>query len=510
MPTYGPHQRASSGWCARGVGALHQTNCAWLRVARGARRVAMQILPHSRISHHDRHLFTRRCSEHPRSAWATRHDVINQELEANCCSLLGAAEDRDRSAVRRGSGLLRSAADHRRSGRGGLSGHTTGRRAHRPRRPPPPVPAALFPAPGRRGRNCLRAGAMSLPSACAARTAHDAEPRPRDSDARTGHLRRRRPRAARPRRAAGRPGCDLLLAPLAVGLCATDLELLDGSMVYLRDGPHAAAPGARARVGGPGGGPRRAGQRVRRGDVVGGVQHRLRRLPRVRLGRLPRVPAAAGDRRNEPRRRSRPAAALPRPQRPRRAAGRGRGGRPLRRADGGRAAGRSTLRRRVPLARARRGRWHPRLACRCGLPRPPGRRGRRPGAQCRSHGRLAALGVRAAEAEEVFDVVLEASGSRVAAALDRLGLQRAPGGDRPDRGGVGASGPGPGRGERPGGPGVPLGSPDVWPQALELLGRGRVRPSALVTHRYPLEAVGEAVATMRDRAPGTGKVLVLP
>ena len=31
------------------------------------------------------------------------------------------------------------------------------------------------------------------------------------------------------------PG-DLLLAPLAVGLCATDLELLDGSMVYLRDG----------------------------------------------------------------------------------------------------------------------------------------------------------------------------------------------------------------------------------------------------------------------------------
>ena len=31
------------------------------------------------------------------------------------------------------------------------------------------------------------------------------------------------------------PG-DLLLAPLAVGLCATDPELLDGSMVYLRDG----------------------------------------------------------------------------------------------------------------------------------------------------------------------------------------------------------------------------------------------------------------------------------
>ena len=55
-----------------------------------------------------------------------------------------------------------------------------------------------------------------------------------------------------------------------------------------------------------------------------------------------------------------------------------------------------------------------------------------------------------------------------------------------------------------------LGSPDVWPQALELLGRGRVRPSVLVTHRYPLAAVGDAVATVRGRAAGTGKVLVLP
>jgi threonine dehydrogenase-like Zn-dependent dehydrogenase len=126
-------------------------------------------------------------------------------------------------------------------------------------------------------------------------------------------------------------------------------------------------------------------------------------------------------------------------------------------------------------------------------------------------GRLAALGVRAAGAGEVFDVVLEASGSRggVAAALDRLG----PSGRLVVIGLTGAES-------------VPvdldrvvvndqvvlgsLGSPDVWPQALELLGRGRVRPSALVTHRYPLEAVGEAVATMRDRAPGTGKVLVLP
>jgi threonine dehydrogenase-like Zn-dependent dehydrogenase len=125
--------------------------------------------------------------------------------------------------------------------------------------------------------------------------------------------------------------------------------------------------------------------------------------------------------------------------------------------------------------------------------------------------RLSSLGVRSAGAGDVFDVVLEASGSRggVAAALDRLG----PSGRLVVIGLTGAES-------------VPvdmdrvvvndqvvlgsLGSPGVWPQALELLGRGRVRPSALVTHRYPLDAVGDAVATMRERAPGTGKVLVLP
>ncbi len=125
--------------------------------------------------------------------------------------------------------------------------------------------------------------------------------------------------------------------------------------------------------------------------------------------------------------------------------------------------------------------------------------------------RLVALGVRAARPAEVFDVVLEASGSPsgVSAALERLG----PSGRLVVISLTGATS-------------VPvdvdrvvvndqvvlgsLGSPGVWAQAMELLGRGRLRPSTLVTHRYPLEAVGEAVATMRDRAPGTGKVLVLP
>jgi threonine dehydrogenase-like Zn-dependent dehydrogenase len=125
--------------------------------------------------------------------------------------------------------------------------------------------------------------------------------------------------------------------------------------------------------------------------------------------------------------------------------------------------------------------------------------------------RLAALGVGAPGVKEVFDVVLEASGSRggAAAALDRLGpcgrlvvigltgaesvavdLDRVVVNDQVILGS--------------------LGSPGVWARAMELLGRGRLRPSTLVTHRYPLEAVGEAVSTMRERAPGTGKVLVLP
>jgi len=125
--------------------------------------------------------------------------------------------------------------------------------------------------------------------------------------------------------------------------------------------------------------------------------------------------------------------------------------------------------------------------------------------------RLAELGVRTAGAREIFEFVLEASGSPsgVTAALDRLGpsgrlvvigltgaesvavdLDRVVVNDQVVLGS--------------------LGSPDMWPQALELLGRGRVRPSVLVTHRYPLEAVGEAFATIRHRAPGTGKVLVFP
>ena len=303
------------------------------------------------------------------------------------------------------------------------------------------------------------------------------------------------------------PG-DLLLAPLAVGLCATDLELLDGSMVYLRDGrAHLPlVPGHEwvARVVEPG----VPGSGFAVGDVVVGECS-------IGCGNCP--VCASGAYHQCPRRQET-----------------------------------GVMNRDGALAQQLR------FPARSAHSVPPGvvvedavfaeptavalRAVLRSGAERRSRvlvvgggtlgwlaaavfldlldaevaalepdagrmERLASLGVRAAGA----GVVLEASGSRggVAAALDRLG----PSGRLVVIGLTGAES-------------VPvdldrvvvndqvvlgsLGSPDVWPQALELLGRGRVRPSALVTHRYPLGAVGEAVATMRDRAPGTGKVLVLP
>jgi L-iditol 2-dehydrogenase len=307
------------------------------------------------------------------------------------------------------------------------------------------------------------------------------------------------------------PG-DLLLAPLAVGLCATDLELLDGSMVYLRDG--------RARL------PLVPGHEwvaqvvdsdaAGSGFAVGGLV-----VGECSIGCGDCHVCASGAYHQCPRRQET-----------------------------------GIMNRDGALAQQLR------FPARSAHPVPPGvavedavfaeptavalRAVLRSGAEPRSRvlvvgggtlgwlaaavfldlldadvaalepdadrmERLMSLGVRAAGAGEVFDVVLEASGnpSGVAAALDRLG----PSGRLVVIGLTGAES-------------VPvdldrvvvndqvvlgsLGSPDVWPQALELLGRGRVRPAALVTHRYPLEAVGEAVATMRDRAPGTGKVLVLP
>jgi L-iditol 2-dehydrogenase len=310
---------------------------------------------------------------------------------------------------------------------------------------------------------------------------------------------------------AARPG-DLLLAPLAVGLCATDLELLDGSMVYLRDGRARLplVPGHEwvARVvdaGAPDSGfavgdlvvgecsigcgdcrvcaagayhqcPRRQETGVLNRD--GALAQRLR-FPASSAHAVPPGVTVEDGVFAEP-----TAVALRAVLR----SGAEAGSRVL--VVGGGTLGWLAAAVFLDLLDADVAALEP---------------------DAGRMERLTALGARAAGAGERFDVVLEASGSRsgVAAALDRLGpsgrlvvigltglesvavdLDRVVVNDQVVLGS--------------------LGSPDVWPQALALLGRGRVRPSVLVTHRYPLEAVGDAVATVRDRAPGTGKVLVLP
>jgi L-iditol 2-dehydrogenase len=307
------------------------------------------------------------------------------------------------------------------------------------------------------------------------------------------------------------PG-DLLLAPLAVGLCATDVELLDGSMVYLRDGRARLplVPGHEwvARVLDAGG----SGSGFAVGDlVVGecsigcghcpvcargayhqcpqrqetGVMNRdgaLAEQLRFPAGSAHQVPTGIAVEDAvfaEP-----TAVALRAVLR----SGAEEGSRVL-------VVGGGTL---GWLAAAV---FLDHLRCDVAALEPDAGRMQR----------LFTLGVRSPEEGELFDVVLEASGSPggVSAALDRLG----PSGRMVVISLTGAES-------------VPvnldrvvvndqvvlgsLGSPHVWGQALELLGRGRVRPSALVTHRYPLAAVDEAVTTLRGRVPGTGKILVLP
>ena len=125
--------------------------------------------------------------------------------------------------------------------------------------------------------------------------------------------------------------------------------------------------------------------------------------------------------------------------------------------------------------------------------------------------RLDALGAARAASDERFDVVIEASGSPggVAAGLDALadggrlvavgltGLDALPidldSVVVRDQAVIGS-----------------LGSPGVWPQALDLLGRGRVRPSTIVTARHPLGDFAAAAAAVRGGDERTGKVLVLP
>jgi threonine dehydrogenase-like Zn-dependent dehydrogenase len=125
--------------------------------------------------------------------------------------------------------------------------------------------------------------------------------------------------------------------------------------------------------------------------------------------------------------------------------------------------------------------------------------------------RLESLGARTAAAGDRFDVVIEASGSAggIATAFASLadsgrlvavGLTGLPAVevdlDRvvvKDQTLIGS-----------------LGSPGVWPETLRLLGRGRVKPSSIVTRRHPLSGFLDAVSSLRDGTSGGGKVLILP
>lgn len=125
--------------------------------------------------------------------------------------------------------------------------------------------------------------------------------------------------------------------------------------------------------------------------------------------------------------------------------------------------------------------------------------------------RAEAMGARRPQPVERFDIVIEASGHP--AALQQALAVLAPGGRLVVVGLFGQ-------------PHLPvdvdrivvsdhtltgsLGSPGVWQNMLSLLGRGRLKPSALVTGRYPLREAAAAYAALAANAPGTGKLLIFP
>jgi threonine dehydrogenase-like Zn-dependent dehydrogenase len=55
-----------------------------------------------------------------------------------------------------------------------------------------------------------------------------------------------------------------------------------------------------------------------------------------------------------------------------------------------------------------------------------------------------------------------------------------------------------------------IGSPGVWADTIGLVASGLVRPSALVTATFPLERFPDAVRAVEGRAPGLGKLLIEP
>jgi threonine dehydrogenase-like Zn-dependent dehydrogenase len=52
-------------------------------------------------------------------------------------------------------------------------------------------------------------------------------------------------------------------------------------------------------------------------------------------------------------------------------------------------------------------------------------------------------------------------------------------------------------------------SPGVWPEVIDLVSRGQIQTAPLVTHRFPLERVEDAIGALRDRSPETVKVTLV-
>lgn len=55
-----------------------------------------------------------------------------------------------------------------------------------------------------------------------------------------------------------------------------------------------------------------------------------------------------------------------------------------------------------------------------------------------------------------------------------------------------------------------LSSPGVWPDAIALVAEGRVRPAGLISHEFALDEAAAAYAQVTAREPGTFKVMVNP
>ncbi len=55
-----------------------------------------------------------------------------------------------------------------------------------------------------------------------------------------------------------------------------------------------------------------------------------------------------------------------------------------------------------------------------------------------------------------------------------------------------------------------LGSPSVWPDVIDLVADRRIRPSILVSHEFPLSESAAAFELARSRSPGVRKILIRP